>query len=165
MTKIFCQCLRSLKLACFVCKIPPLIFISIIAGGIYFLCSYLRVLLTIFNIALWHETNFQKNVYFRHLQTETMGYKAMQYSTNTAWGSSENFVLIIQERLPGVVKWDSSGKKNKKERVRSLLCTVRFDLASDGGSYSVQVQGVTDVCYLFIEYVLLTNGILVSLLE
>lgn len=56
-------------------------------------------------------------------------------------------------------------EKNKKERVRSLLCTVRFDLASDGGIYSVQVQGVTDVCYLFIEYVLLTNGILVSLLE
>ena len=126
MTKIFCQCLRSLKLACFVCKIPPLIFISIIAGGIYFLCSYLRVLLTIFNIALWHETNFKKNVYFRHLQTETMGYEAMQYSTNTAWGSSENFVLIIQERLPGVVKWASSGKKTKKSVF--VLYPVLLDL-------------------------------------
>ena len=51
-------------------------------------------------------------------------------------------------------------EKNKKERVRSLFCTVRFDLASYG-SYSVQVQGVTDVCYLC----LLTNGILASLLE
>ena len=47
-------------------------------------------------------------------------------------------------------------EKNKKERVRSLRCTVRFDLASDGGSYSVQVQGVTDVCYLFIGAIALS---------
>ena len=58
-----------------------------------------------------------------------------------------------------------AGKKQKRACSFSLPCTVRFDLASDGGSYWVQVQGVTDVCYLFIKYVLLTNGILVSLLE
>lgn len=119
--KIFCKCLRYTHLAswaCFVCKIPPLISIYLYNCWRNILFMFLpESFVDNFQYCIMTWNKFQEECLLPPFTNRNYGLqadRAMQYSTITAWGSSEKFVLIIQERLPGVVKWASSGKKTKK---------------------------------------------------